>query len=60
MAATYRMTVLADGRVYMRIDHHQGWWDTWTYDSWPHLLATQTFSPHARVFVHAAERRKGA
>lgn len=48
--AFYLLLPGEDGRVRMMI-RDGAWSDRWDYESWAHLLATQTFSPHAGVFV---------
>lgn len=60
----YVLTVLPDGTVHRLISDGR-WHDAWTYESWEQLLATQTFSPYARVFVRVlparqARQREGA
>jgi len=51
--------VRRNGNVRMVIDDGR-WTGSWTYESWESLLATQTFSPYARVFVYSSEMREGA
>lgn len=52
VAATYTLWVGHEGDVRtVRRDGPRV--EMWAYDSWDHLLATQTFSPHARVFVRS-------
>lgn len=59
MNATYMLWVRRNGNVRMVIDDGR-WTGSWTYESWESLLATQTFSPYARVFVYSSEMREGA
>ncbi len=54
MRPRYLLTVLPNGSVRMRINDGQ-WIQGWIYASWLELLAVQTFSPYADVFVRAGK-----